>query len=118
MSDFWGIAQNRVKTAKNGLIPELSTLVHNLSTISTEVWISLLITCGEAEENPKRRPRPENGTRAKSLLGFGFWGVKCPKENARAAVGSPKVEKRKIRRGLPQKTVRAAARRFPFVKGC
>ena len=53
MSDFWGIAQNRVKTAKNGLIPELSTLVHNLSTISTEVWISLLITCGEAEEKWK-----------------------------------------------------------------
>ena len=41
MSDFWGIAQNRVKTAKNGLIPELSTLIHNLSTISTGIYPEL-----------------------------------------------------------------------------
>lgn len=84
MSDFWGIAQNRVKTAKNGLIPELSTLVHNLSTISTEVWISLLITCGEAEENPKTAAAAgERDARQKS---FGFWllGCKMPKKKTRA----------------------------------
>ena len=93
MSDFWGIAQNRVKTAKNGLIPELSTLVHNLSTISTEVWISLLITCGEAEENPKSAAAAgERDARQKS---FGFWllGCKMPKRKRARRCGFSKSGK-------------------------
>ena len=115
VSDFWGIAQNRVKTAKNGLIPELSTLVHNLSTISTEVWISLLITCGEAEENPKSAAAA--GERAARQKSFGFWllGRRTPKRKRARHCGFSKSGKAE---NTPQKPVRAAARRSPFVKGC
>ena len=84
MSDFWGIAQNRVKTAKNGLIPELSTLVHNLSTISTEVWISLLITCGEAEENPKSAAAAEEWRAPKA-----FWVLAFGARNAQKKTRAP-----------------------------
>ena len=94
MSDFWGKRKNPVKTGKRTLILKLSTAIHNLSTKPTELWRTLWKTCGEAEDNPKtghagaQRPKPP-----KSLWRFGFWGIESPKENMRAAVESPKVEK-------------------------
>ena len=57
MSRFWEKRKNPVKMGKNRMIFGLSTVLHKLSTKSVKLWKTLLITCGEADENPKTRNR-------------------------------------------------------------
>ena len=42
--DFWGKRKNPVKTEKNGVMQNLSTTVHKLSTKPQRLWTTLLIT--------------------------------------------------------------------------
>lgn len=78
--DFWGKRKNPVKTGKNGVIPELSTVVHNLSTESQKLWISLLTTCRKGMENPKTPwKKSPKAFRPKTQSVLGILGRRIPK---------------------------------------
>ncbi|MFR8439005.1 MAG: hypothetical protein ACLVCR_07130, partial [Lachnospiraceae bacterium] len=86
VSRFWEKRKNPVKMGKNRMICGLSTVLHKLSTKSVKLWKTLLITCGEADENPKTRNRRRQNPKRQKPFGFGLLAPQNPKTKRRAGL--------------------------------
>ena len=86
MSRFWEKRKNPVKMGKIRMICGLSTVLHKLSTKSVKLWKTLLITCGEADENPKTRNGRRQNPKRQKPFDFGLLAPQNAKTKRRAGL--------------------------------